>query len=291
MKVLPEKIKERLSELEVRVSDLKESNTWRSWLRFSAKLHNYSFTNSMLIHMFCPEATVVMPYGNRAGTTGWKSVGRQVLKGAKGIPIFAPRFKKDEAGDQELAGFHIVHVFDVSQTEGDPIPDQPDWPAPTVCPPGLLEKLRAECNHVANPEGPGLMVVSKSKDELGSARGYLNRKDKEIALLEAPEPQMVAVLLHELGHWFDPYLQANPSHYAHNRADCELVAESVMWLASEKAGIDSDDQVEHYLASWSRKQDDLFGREFESDLLDVSKRIQASFIHVDRMLTQALEAI
>lgn len=290
MKVLPEKIDERLKELEVRVTDLKQGGKWRSWLKFSARLHRYSFTNSMLIHLQHPGATVVMGYGAKDGTTGWKSVGRQVIKGSRGIPIFAPRFKKEDDGGIELAGFQVVHVFDVSQTEGDPIPDEPEWPAPTVCPAGLFEKLRTVCNNTF--EGyPGLSVWSKGADELGEARGCLRRKEQEIFVLQAEEPQMVATLLHELGHWFDPFLQADPTAYGKHRADCELVAESVMWLASEKAGIDSDDEVEHYLASWSDQDDELFSRVGDSEILKLSQRIQKSFIQVDGMLTRAMETL
>ena len=279
MKEIPEKIASRLKELEVRVSDLKNTDRWREWLKFSAKLHRYSWTNSMLIHLQCPVARLVMGYGNKAGTTGWKSVGRQVSKGARGIGIFAPRLVKDDDGGQELAGFHVVYVFDISQTEGDPIPEEPDWPTPTVCPDGLFEKIRTELNHTS-PGFPGLSVVSKQDDQMDGARGYLNRKDQEIIVLDAGEPQMVSTLLHELGHYFDPFLQDTPGEYRRHRADCELVAESVMWLASQKAGIDSDDEVEHYLASWSGK---------DNDLLKLSQRIQASFYKVDPILEGAMQ--
>ena len=110
-------------------------------------------------------------------------------------------------------------------------------------------------------------------------------------MLQAEEPQMVATVLHELGHWFDPFLQENPSAYGKHRADCELVAESVMWLASEKAGIDSDDEVEHYLASWSDGEGELFSKIGDSEILELSQRIQKSFIQVDGMLTRTLEAM
>ena len=298
MKELPTKIDERLTELEVRVSDLKQSDRWRSWLKFSAKMHRYSFTNSMLIHLCHPGATIVMGYGSKDGTTGWKSVGRQVIKGSRGIPIFAPRFRKEggeradheNAGGTVLAGFHVEHVFDVSQTEGDPIPDQPEWPTPTVCPPGLFEKLRATCNTTFDGY-TGLSIWSKEADELGEARGGLRRKEQESFVLQAEEPQMVATVLHELGHWFDPFLQENPSAYGKHRADCELVAESVMWLVSEKAGIDSDDEVEHYLASWSDEEGELFSKIGDSEILELSQRIQKSFIQVDGMLTRTLEAM
>ncbi len=79
----------------------------------------------MLIFLQRPDATVV------AGFNRWKSLGRFVKKGEKGIAIFAPcKYKTkietddgDEKMMQQIRGFRVVHVFDISQTEGDELPD------------------------------------------------------------------------------------------------------------------------------------------------------------------------
>lgn len=88
-------------------------------LKLMARFHKYSFNNCVLIAEQFPDATRVM------GFHGWKSVGRSVKKGEKGIGITAPlavRKKDSSADDLEIRGFRVVHVFDISQTEGDELP-------------------------------------------------------------------------------------------------------------------------------------------------------------------------
>lgn len=102
--------------------------------KLMARFHKYSFKNCVLIAEQFPDATKVM------GFHGWKAVGRSVKKGEKGIGIAAPLAvrKKDAIADEkEVRGFRVVHVFDISQTEGDALPelsdpkgDVADWIAP-----------------------------------------------------------------------------------------------------------------------------------------------------------------
>jgi len=95
-------------------------------LSVSAKFHNYSFNNQLMIFLQRPEATVV------AGFNRWKSLGRFVKKGEKGLAIFAPckyktKVEDDDGNDksfQQIRGFRVVHVFDtLSQTEGEELSD------------------------------------------------------------------------------------------------------------------------------------------------------------------------
>jgi len=73
---------------------------------------HYSVNNQMLICYQCPWAKEVKGY------KAWKSEGRQVQKGQKSIRIFAPLIKKiKETNDEEVFGFRLVPVFDISQTE------------------------------------------------------------------------------------------------------------------------------------------------------------------------------
>lgn len=88
-------------------------------LKLMARFHRYSFNNCVLIAEQFPDATQVM------GFHGWKKVGRSVKNGEKGIGITAPLAvrKKDAPTDEkEIRGFRVVHVFDISQTEGDDLP-------------------------------------------------------------------------------------------------------------------------------------------------------------------------
>jgi antirestriction protein ArdC len=107
-----------------------------NYLKFLGRFHSYSFQNAMLIFLQRPDASHV------AGFNTWKTLGRHVRKGEKGIGILAPisaRRRKDDVASPAIAeptdampldeptrkivGFRVVHVFDVSQTDGEPLPD------------------------------------------------------------------------------------------------------------------------------------------------------------------------
>lgn len=79
----------------------------------AAILGNYSMRNAALVWSQCPDASAV------AGFHDWRKAGRVVRKGEKGIAILAPMARKREDGSEgsELAGFRVVYVFDVSQTD------------------------------------------------------------------------------------------------------------------------------------------------------------------------------
>ena len=100
------------------------SSTMTAFLETCSKFHKYSPGNAIIIKMARPDATMV------AGFIDWrKKHKRHVKKGEKGIPILAPIFVKDddETGGYKLVAFRVAHVFDVAQTEGQPIAEAPDW--------------------------------------------------------------------------------------------------------------------------------------------------------------------
>ena len=100
-----------------------------AYLTAMGRFHNYSFGNILEIARQKPDATRV------AGMYAWNQLGRKVIKGQKGIRILAPmigiRKKKDKEAEKDitkqnqpvLVGFRSAYVFDVSQTEGAPLPD------------------------------------------------------------------------------------------------------------------------------------------------------------------------
>ena len=102
-----------------------QSQTLVRYLSVMSRFHRYSFGNLMLILAQRETATYV------AGFRKWQELGRNVRKGEKGIGIFAPcRYKRkveDDSGDdrevQDIRGFRVVHVFDISQTEGQELPE------------------------------------------------------------------------------------------------------------------------------------------------------------------------
>ena len=125
-------------QLTMAVDDLAHSDAWRRMLDVAARLPTYSPSNVLLIAVQRPEATRV------AGFRAWKSLGRHVVKGEKGIAILAPCLYRgqdtaekqvrqmpsgeasvtgQETAQRELRGFRVVHVFDVAQTDGERLPD------------------------------------------------------------------------------------------------------------------------------------------------------------------------
>lgn len=136
-----QQMKEITERLEQGVKDIFTSEMYTTYLRTMAKFHNYSFNNTLLIAMQRPDATLV------AGFNAWKNkFNRYVKKGEKGIQIIAPapikevkereKIDKDtglavlnENGEPEMERveyvvprFRVTTVFDVSQTDGEPIP-------------------------------------------------------------------------------------------------------------------------------------------------------------------------
>ncbi|MGH3370174.1 MAG: ArdC family protein, partial [Nocardioidaceae bacterium] len=124
--------KDRLAEAHERLTDAVQSlvsgDDWVQLLALAARLHRYSPNNCMLIRAQRPDATML------AGYRRWQSLGRQVRKGEKGVAILAPCVYRarpvddtDEAERPELArilrGFTVVFVFDISSTDGPPLPD------------------------------------------------------------------------------------------------------------------------------------------------------------------------
>lgn len=95
---------------------LGEAN-WTTYLKIHSSFFGYSSTNRLLLFAQNPEASMVARFGY------WKKMGRYVKKGETALKIFAPIIKKDENGKEDCKGFFLVSVFDVSQTEGTPLPD------------------------------------------------------------------------------------------------------------------------------------------------------------------------
>src|SRR3954452_5248866 len=126
----PAAIQESLTRLEQAVSAIHDSDTFRSYLDAQARFHSYSFANVLLILSAKPDATRV------AGYQTWKQLGRQVRRGEKGIRIIVPirgraatsaaesETSDDDTpqGQRTIVRFGTGSVFDISQTDGKPLP-------------------------------------------------------------------------------------------------------------------------------------------------------------------------
>ena len=239
--------KERLQaahdKLQEAVADIVSGDQWKRMLQVAAKFHNYSFNNQLMIFLQRPDATVV------AGFNRWKLLGRFVKKGEKGLAIFAPcKYKtkvEDDDGNeqsfQQIRGFRVVHVFDISQTEGDDLPDL-DAVRPKLldgdAPVGIWDALVAHAGSV------GFEVVRERK---GGENGYCDFVGKRIAVRPDVAPaQAVKTLIRELGH---AILHSEGPVASREVAETEV--ESVAFVVCDAIGLDTGDYSFPYVARWA----------------------------------------
>lgn len=231
-----------LTTLKGEVDKLADSEQWKHWLASVNKFRRYSFGNQLLIAVQRPDATKV------AGYKTWQSLGRQVRKGETGISILAPMVKKvtDEEGEEakRCIGFRPVAVFDVGQTDGEPLPE---LTVPTVTFDDDGE-LYARLQGVAENNGLAVLKVEKSQD---GERGWYSQADKAITIVdEFPMASQTRTMLHELGHHYTPDLSKL------SRPERELIAESAAFVVGSQLGIDTSEYSAFYTANWAAGDSD-----------------------------------
>lgn len=209
---LDKKLKASLKELAEETDKAKVSQQMIDFFDFSAKFHNYSAGNLWLIYSAKPDATMV------AGYTAWRKMGRYVKKGEKGIPIYAPIITKDEEDNSRLVAFKVVYVFDVSQTEGEELPEAPTWIS-SERQEALSEALKAFCI--------GKHIQIEETELSGETQG-LSAGGKIILSPNAGTKTFVHEIAHELMH---KELISIPRNIK------ELEAESVAYIVSKHFGI------------------------------------------------------
>ena len=222
------------------VREVYQSERWESWLRSLSKFHDYSLGNTILIAMQMPTATHV------ASFRGWKrDFNRYVRKGERGIEILVPMLVQDrdeEAQDEErrrLVGFRVGHVFDVSQTEGDPLPTLVDEVADGV------ERYAAVMEAVRAVSAYPVELVADLPE---GTKGFF-RRGELIAIREGmSEGQTVKTALHELAH---SRLHDGDPEGMPDRSMREVQAESVAYAVSAALGLDTSGYSFGYVASWA----------------------------------------
>ncbi|MDP2343771.1 MAG: ArdC-like ssDNA-binding domain-containing protein [Deltaproteobacteria bacterium] len=250
-----EKTAQVLERLRAGVANLVTSDDWARMLAFQASFHSYSFRNTILIAAQCRHATRV------AGFQTWLSLHRSVIKGERGIAILAPMVFKprtapsttlpqmaatnDEDGAPRRLGFRVVHVFDVSQTEGDPLP--------SVARPlsGQSEPAQAAFQLLKRYAEDELHIpVAIRAMSSGGVNGYIDLSSRSIFVGEHLEPLgALKTLAHELGH---AVLHGSDEAAHHDRASKEVEAESVAFVVLNALGFDSGDYSFGYVASWAQ---------------------------------------
>ena len=254
-----------MKSLESGVSDFFTSEKYGEYLKTMTKFHRYSFNNTLLIAMQRPEATLVTGYRN------WQSMGRQVKKGEKGITILAPAPKKqkkaqalydqnqmpvlDEQGNQKyeevevvIPRFKATTVFDIDQTEGEPIQ--------TIAPEELTEAVQDF--DLFMQAITDISPVPIRFDEIeGSSKGYYDNANKEIVIREGmSESQTIKTAIHECGHAMlhDRDLML-ASGIKKDRETKEVEAESVAYSVCSAFQIETSDYSFPYIAGWSSGRD------------------------------------
>ena len=236
---------EAMERLDRGVRGVFESGKWERYLEVMSRFHRYSANNSLLIAMQMPNATAVASY------TDWKrKFGRQVRKGERGIKILAPvRYRKkveDEDGDEavveRLAGFRLVSTFDVSQTDGEPLPQIAE----------LLDGSVERYEQVMGAIEAASPVPVGFEDMPEGVNGFFSRAERRIAIRPGmSQKQTVKTMLHEISHATLHRRKKNEPPYKdqHTR---EVEAESVAYVVCQHFGIDTSDYSFGYVAGWSK---------------------------------------
>ena len=240
-------IKAITEQLEQGVKEVFTSDKYIEYLRFMSKFTSYSFNNTMLIFMQKPNASLV------AGYKSWQQKGRQVRKGEKAITILAPCPHKkeieDENGEKQIVSwtsFRAVSVFDVSQTDGDEIPQG--------CCVMLAGKVEGFTELIAKLESVSPVSVSYENIE-GGANGYFSNKEKRIVIQEGmSEQQTIKTLVHEISHAILHDSEEGEEREA-DRNTREVQAESVAYTVCSMLGLDTSDYSFGYVAGWSTGKD------------------------------------
>lgn len=292
-----DRIKEITAGIEQGIKELFESDRYRKYLTTMSRFHKYSLNNVMLIHSQRPDATLV------AGFNKWKnSFGRHVKKGEKGIQILAPTPYKikvekekldpetklpmiDENGDPvteekevSIPMFKVVSVFDVSQTEGKPLPQL----AYSLS--GAVEHYEEFMEALKRTSTVPIEVEHTEKN----VDGFFDLTNQSITIQAGmSEIQTVCAVIHEIAH-------SRLHNYDHmteladdgetllapaekDRHTEEVEAESISYAVCQYFGIETSENSFGYIASWSQ------GKEL--------KELRASLETINRTSSELISGI
>lgn len=215
---LKARITEHIQELAQATDAARVSEEMMRYLDTCARFYKYSPFNVWLILMAKPDASYV------AGFKKWQSMGRFVRKGEHGIAILAPIFttKTNDEGEEEqlLVGFKTVFVFDLSQTDGNPLPEPPNWKSPEK-----NTELIYKLSLFAKDKGIQIMMKYIGHDIQGVSLG-----GKIVLDPNAGTKTMIHEIAHELLH--------HEKNVVTNSTTRELEAESVAYVVAKHFGLD-----------------------------------------------------
>lgn len=242
------------------------SESLTEYLDAMSRFHAYSFGNCLLIAKQRPTATLV------AGFHAWKKRGCSVKKGERGICILAPMTRRADDGEEDetkkVFGYRAVHVFDVSQTEGEELPD---------------------ISRIGGDPGDALARLYTATTRLGIevlVEDCLDGTDGvsmggKIALLRGLSPAAAfCTLAHELAH---ELLHRGEDRKTLSKTVKELEAESVAYVVSRSVGLEN---------ALAQSSDYIQCHGGDKELLEASlRRIQKTAAEIIERLDEVAEAV
>jgi len=270
-------IEEWIDDLIDGVDDAQASSEFQEWLGVQSRFHDYSHRNTLLIKLQCPEATKV------AGYNTWRNeFDRHVREGEQAIWIWAPIITKqcpecenspsyheqcdceyDETPPEEwskgLVGFKPTAVFDISQTEGEPLPELETEAT------GDAADLVPALTEAADELGVTVRIVDADEWEHGSAKGICTQRSLHdlTPVVEAKarpnQADLAVTLIHEYAHALLHFDVDDEDE----RSKREVEAEAVAYIVGRYCGLDTSGSA-FYLAAWQDDEpesiQDRFGR-------------------------------
>ena len=293
-----DRLKEITASIEDGIKELFQSESYAQYLQTMSRFHHYSVNNQVLIHMQKPDATLV------AGFNKWKNqFGRNVIKGEHGIKIIAPTPVKKKIEQEKLDPdtqlpmldadgkviteektiqipmYKPVTVFDVSQTEGKPLPQLAHALSGNVANYDVfMEALRR-----SSPVPISIEVMGGGMD------GYFDLEHQDIAIRKGmSEVQTVSAVIHEMAHALlhNRTKDTEEKTPELSRSTEEVQAESISYAVCAYYGIATGDNSFGYLASWSK---DKTLPELRESLEVISKTADGLINDIDRHYAEILK--
>lgn len=236
-------ITERATEHLVAALQQGQSEALAAYLRAIGRFHRYSLNNVLLIALQKPNASYV------AGFRTWNGLGRFVKKGEKGIMILAPivrrKVENEETADEAsraIAGFRAAYVFDISQTDGEELPQI-----------GVVQGDPRDCTERLRQFATAQNIVVEYSSEIAPARG--TSFGGRIALLPGQAAaEELSTLAHELAH---ELLHRGERRASTTKKVRETEAEAVAYVVCEAVGLKTGSAASDYIQLWNGNADVL----------------------------------